>query len=181
MTNNQTNTLSRRAVLTGTAAALAAVSIRNQAQAASADYLTGIGPAYQFEVQRSEAEWRAQLSDDVYKILRDGETEFPTTSPYWNTNTPGIYHCQGCGLPLYSSAYYSPQEIGFVFFNHSEPDAVLTGIHSTDYNGAYKEPRLLMEAHCRRCGGHLGHILLINGEVLHCINGTALDLQATAA
>jgi len=181
MTPSLPNTLSRRALLTGTAATFAAASIHRQAQAAKADYVAGVGPAYTFEVERTDAEWRAQLSDEEYKILRDGETEFPTTSPYWNTNDPGIYHCKGCDLPLYSSAYYSPQEIGFVFFNHSEPDSVLTGIHSTDYNGAWKEPKLLMEAHCRRCGSHLGHILLINEEVLHCINGTSLELKAADA
>lgn len=170
----------RRAVLTGTAATAAAWSIMDQAQAGEV-YLSGVGPQYTFEVQRTEAEWRDRLNDLEYQVMREGATEFPTTSPYWNTNDPGVYHCKGCDLPLYSSEWYSPQEIGFVFFEHSDPDAVLTGIHETDYNGALPEPKLMMEAHCRRCGSHLGHILIIGGEVLHCINGTALQLKPTNA
>lgn len=181
MTEPSQKNISRRALLTGTGATLAATSILRQANAANADFRAGVGTPYQFEVQRSDAEWRARLSDLEYQILRRGETEFPTTSPYWNTNDPGVYHCKGCDLPLYSSEHYAPQQIGFAFFHHSDPDAVLTGIHSADYNGAWDEPKLLIEAHCRRCGGHLGHILLINGEVLHCINGTALELKPRAA
>ncbi|MEM9778969.1 MAG: peptide-methionine (R)-S-oxide reductase [Pseudomonadota bacterium] len=171
---------SRRAMLTGTAASAMAWSIVGQARAAET-FLPGISNNYEFEVTRTDAEWMDLLGEDVFNIMRKGETEFPTTSPYWNNNDPGVYHCKGCDLPLYSSEWYSPQEIGFVFFKHADPDSVLTGIHTTDYNGALPEPKVMMEAHCRRCGGHLGHILLIGGEILHCINGTALELKPAEA
>ncbi|MEM8869864.1 MAG: peptide-methionine (R)-S-oxide reductase [Pseudomonadota bacterium] len=170
----------RRAILTGGAASAMAWSIVSQTRAAE-NFLPGISNDFAFEVTRTEEEWRERLGENVYKIMRRGETEFPTSSDYWNVNTPGVYHCKGCDLPLYSSEWYSPQQIGFVFFKHADPDSVLTGIHTTDYNGSLATPKVMIEVHCRRCGGHLGHILLINGEVLHCINGTALVLKPAEA
>jgi len=108
---------SRRAVLTGTAASAMAWSIVARARAGEV-YLPSVSGPFNFEVQKTDAEWRDQLNDLEYQVLREGATEFPTTSPYWNTNDPGMYHCKGCDLPLYSSDWYSPQQIGFVFFDH---------------------------------------------------------------
>lgn len=132
---------------------------------------------FNYEVTRTEAEWRASLGEEEYKILREGETEFPFTTSYWNTNDPGAYTCKGCDLALYESKHYSPQEMGFVFFSHSQSNAVLTAIDVTDYNGMLPAPQEFLEVHCRRCGGHLGHLVKVGEDILHCINGTALDLQ----
>ena len=175
--------LSRRAILAGTAATAAAGATLAAPRVARAGDTPAAGATepFAYEVTRSEGEWRARLSKKEYEILRDGGTEFPTTSPYWNTNDPGTYHCKGCDLPLYSSEHYSPQKIGFVFFDHSFPNAVLTGIHTDDYNGSLPQPKVFMEVHCRRCGSHLGHIVTVKGKPLHCINGTALKLEDAAA
>ncbi len=174
------STLSRRALLSGSAAmgaaALAAPAVR--AQGTPAD---SAETEFAYEITRTEAEWRAQLSELEYAILREGNTERTFISSYASEDNPGLYHCKGCDLPLYSSEWYSPQEIGFVFFEHSIPNAVLTGIDITDYNGALPEPTEFFQVHCRRCGSHLGHIVAIRGQVLHCINGTSLRLEPAEA
>lgn len=136
---------------------------------------------FTFEVTHTDAEWRAKLTDAEYNILRERGTELPQTSPYWNTNTPGTYHCAGCDLPLYESKDYSPQDIGFVFFEHAIPHSTLLSTDITDYNGALSEPLSFMEPVCRRCGSHLGHIVVINNTALHCINGTALKHRPVTA
>ncbi|MEM8786662.1 MAG: peptide-methionine (R)-S-oxide reductase [Pseudomonadota bacterium] len=166
--------VNRRTVLHGgaltVAAAAAPAAFAQDSPAAGAD------GSFVYEVTRSEDDWRSLLSEPEFNILRMGETEFPFTSPYARNNTEGGYHCKGCGLKLFDSKWYSPQEIGFVFFEQSEPNAVLTGIHTADAYGQGEVGHFL-EVHCRRCGGHLGHIVSIDHKVLYCINGTAMELR----
>ena len=120
-----------------------------------------------YEIRYSEDEWRARLSPDAYKVLREGATE-PRHSHYLTRETaPGVYHCQGCDLPVYTSSQKTILDIGWVFFKHALPDSVLLGVDQGR-----------IEAHCRRCGSHLGHVLYVQTEILHCINGTALDFKA---
>lgn len=173
--------LSRRSILLGTAAGLVG-AVASTSRAADTP-AAGSDGNFTYEVTRTDAEWQAMLSEKEYEILRSGGTEFPTASPYWKTNDPGTYHCKGCDLPLYSSVEYSPQKIGFVFFNHAIPNAIMTGVDETDYNGAFPKKVKLSEVHCRRCGSHLGHHFLVKGpdELLHCINGTALLLRPAEA
>ena len=85
-------------------------------------------------------------------------------------------------MPLYQSGWKEILSIGWVFFRHSEPNAVLTGLDWPD--GAEETPGSTlaqMEAHCRRCGSHLGHIVFAENKLLHCINGTALKFVPTSA
>ncbi len=146
------------------------------ARAASAE--PAPGGAFRFEIERTEAEWRALLDPEEYAILREGGTEFPTTSPFWNDYTPGAFACRGCDLPLYVSEHRAEIEQGFVFFRHSRPNAVLTDIDYTDAYGMGADGgSAMIEAHCRRCGSHLGHILVTEGKLVHCINGTSLTFE----
>ncbi|GFE65424.1 peptide-methionine (R)-S-oxide reductase [Litoreibacter roseus] len=172
-------TVGRRSFLAGSAGlALAAGATTTAARASqSSNPETG----FKFAVEKTPEEWKAQLGDDAFHILREGGTEFPTSSDYWAESKPGIYHCKGCDQALYTSEDYSLQEIGFVFFRHSLPFSIVLNKHTTDYNGAFPEPRDYIESVCSRCGGHLGHVLLVNKEVLHCINGTVLDLKPAEA
>ncbi len=128
------------------------------------------GDEFEFEIIRTEAEWREMLTDLEYYILRDGGTETPKTSALWNNEEEGDYHCRGCGLHLYSSDFKVLLDKGWVFFTHSEPNSVLTGI---DQVGSTQ----VIESHCRRCGSHLGHILIVEEQILHCINGTSLVFE----
>lgn len=122
---------------------------------------------FSYEVQRTEAEWRARLSEDEYTILREGGTEPRRSSPLATEAANGTYACKGCELPIYSSSQKLVLPQGWAFFRHSYENAVLTAID----NGT-------IEAHCRRCGSHLGHILYVQTEILHCINGSALVFTA---
>jgi len=120
-----------------------------------------------YKVRHTEEEWRARLSPDEYSVLREGDTE-PRHSHYLTRETgAGIYNCQGCDLPIYSSEEKTILDIGWVFFRHALPDSVLLGVDSDR-----------IEAHCRRCGSHIGHVLYVETEILHCVNGTALDFKA---
>jgi len=146
---------------------------------------TGVRPRspesdpFVYEIQRSDEEWRALLSEDEYDVLRRGQTELPASSDIWDEARPGVYGCRGCNLHVYSSDWKVPLDKGWVFFAHAEPNSVLTDIdgpeerYTMDPNG----PGNQIEAHCRRCGSHLGHILLVEGEVLHCINGRSLTFE----
>ncbi len=137
---------------------------------------------FAFEVQRTDAEWRAMLTEDEFAILREGDTEWPTTSPLWNDYTAGDFGCRGCALNLYSSDNRAPIEKGWVFFYHSQPNAVLTDIdRGNPYSMAANSSESLIEAHCRRCGSHLGHILMVEDEIVHCINGTSLVFKSAEA
>jgi peptide-methionine (R)-S-oxide reductase len=137
-----------------------------------------------YEVTRSEEEWRERLSDFEYHILRNGGTEPRFSSSLWNEEREGHYDCRGCDLKLYDSEWKTIREIGWVFFRHSVPNSTLTGIDPVpagyDEEDEMSVEEAMIETHCRRCGSHLGHILLVQGDVLHCINGASLEFTSTA-
>lgn len=170
--------LQRRAVLGAAAASALAIATGRRAAAA-----TGADETYSFEVTRTEADWRAMLSREEYNVLRKGSTELPETSALWNNTAEGAYACRGCALPVYDSVWKVEVPMGWAFFSQSRENAVLMGIDGAP-PGVYPpdaryEP--LIEAHCRRCGSHLGHILTVHGKTLHCINGTSLHFEAASA
>lgn len=173
---------SRRAFLRATACAGVALPVATAAFAQRRPQDPTAPFAYQ--VERTEAEWRALLSEDEYEILREGGTELPTTSPLWDDYRQGDFSCRGCDLQLYTSDWRAEIDKGWVFFHHSLLNAVLTSI---DAGGAYtmgmvEDPkRTLIEVHCRRCGSHLGHILVVDAQLVHCINGTSLVFHPASA
>lgn len=124
-----------------------------------------------FEICRTEAEWRARLSEAEYRVLREEETEQPYSSPLNEETRDGTYQCRGCDLPVYSSDTKFDSGTGWPSFYDNLPDAVRT-----------KEDRKFIfqvrtEVHCRRCGGHLGHIFDDGPEPTgkrHCLNGLSL-------
>jgi len=170
--------LTRRGFMGTTALAGASLSLPHAVHARTSPE----GDSFRYEVERSDADWRERLSPEEYEILRNGGTEFPTTSPFWDDYTSGAFACRGCDLPLYVSEYRAQIEMGFVFFHHSRPNAVLTDI---DYSDAYgmgtDGTRAMIEVHCRRCGSHLGHIVVVEDAQVHCINGTSLTFEAARA
>ena len=127
-----------------------------------------------FEVMRSDAEWRAMLSPIEYKVMRKEGTERAGSSPLDKVYDDGIYHCRGCDLAIYSSEHKFDSGTGWPSFWQSLPNAI----------GTRKDRRLLRvrtEAHCRRCGSHLGHIFddgpAPTGK-RHCLNGVSLVFKA---
>lgn len=172
----------RRGLLRGAAASIAGLSTVGRLPAQTIP-----GAAFRYEVTRSDAEWQALLTPTEYEILRGGRTEFPRSSALWDENDAGIYHCKGCALPVFESGAKVPLDKGWAFFRHARENALLTrpehlppGYAETDDNGA-AGPGTIIEIHCRRCGSHLGHILLVEDEILHCVNGSALTFAPTPA
>ncbi len=164
--------MTRRAMLGSTAS----LAVAPMALAASPADET-----FPYEVQRTEEEWRAMLTEEEYGILRKGHTEWPKTSPLWQETRNGTYHCRGCELPVFEANWNVQLEKGWVFFKHSVPNSVMTGIDGaveqygqSDMGG---DAVALVEIHCRRCGSHLGHYLFVSLQNLHCINGTALEFR----
>ena len=176
------HTPTRRAVLAGSAAALGGLAAAGRT--ASAGTTTDDG--FTYEITRTDAEWRERLSDFEHYVLREGGTELRRQSPLWEETRAGTYACRGCDLTLYESPWKQVLDIGWVFFHQSCPNAILMDIDGGSPYGSMgggdpNRPPALIEAHCRRCGSHLGHILTVKGKTLHCINGKSLTFESAAA
>ncbi len=132
----------------------------------------GEGEEIAYAVQKTEAEWRAELTDLEFYILRKAGTENPGSSDLLNNKEEGIYVCAGCATPLFESKHKFDSGTGWPSFDRAIEGNVA---YKTDYVVGY--PRT--EEHCATCGGHLGHVFddgpaATTGK-RHCINGAALD------
>lgn len=158
---------------------LAATGLTAAAAVASRPGTAGETSEFAFEITRTDEEWRARLSDEDYRILRRGGTELPASSELWSETRQGDYCCKGCDLLVYRGAWREPVNKGWVFFRHAEANTVLTGIDGpvAEYGQNAYTDLTLIEAHCRRCGSHLGHILWVEEKILHCINGASLTFS----
>jgi peptide-methionine (R)-S-oxide reductase len=126
-----------------------------------------------FKLTLTESEWRARLSDTAYEVLREEETERPNTSPLNLEKRAGTYHCAGCDLPAFSSETKYDSGTGWPSFWQPLPDAV-----RTREDGGFFGART--EVHCRRCGGHFGHVFEDGPKptgLRYCMNGAALAFK----
>jgi peptide-methionine (R)-S-oxide reductase len=124
-----------------------------------------------FEVAKSDEEWRRQLTPEQFQVLRKHGTERAGTSPLDKEKRKGTFVCAGCDLPLFSSA--TKYESGTGWPSFYEPLANAVGI-STDRSWFMTRT----EVHCRRCGGHLGHVFEDGPPptgLRYCMNGVALQ------
>jgi peptide-methionine (R)-S-oxide reductase len=123
-----------------------------------------------FEVTHTPEEWRKILTPEQYAVLREQNTERPFSSPLNNEHRNGIFACAGCDLPLFSSETKFNSGTGWPSFYAPLDNAVE---QETDYMfGMVRE-----EVHCRRCGGHLGHVFNDGPPPTgkrYCMNGVAL-------
>jgi peptide-methionine (R)-S-oxide reductase len=130
-----------------------------------------------FEVTKSEAEWRRILTPAQYYVLRDHGTERAGTSPLDQEKRKGVFHCAGCDLPLYSSAAKYDSGTGWPSFWQPLPNAVGTSIDNSLF-------ATRTEVHCRRCGGHLGHVFEDGPAptgLRYCMNGVAMNFKPASA
>ncbi len=159
----------RRVLLFSAAAAVAAGLAVPFLRRGEAD-----GAGETFEVALSDAEWRKRLTDRQFAVLRRESTERPFSSDLLKETRAGVYACAGCGLDLYASTAKFDSGTGWPSFREALPDAVRT---RSDFSLLL--PRT--EVHCRRCGGHLGHVFDDGPPPTgkrHCINGVALTFRA---
>ena len=123
-----------------------------------------------FEVTRTPEEWRKLLTPEQYAVLREQDTERAFTSPLNNEHRTGTFTCAGCDLPLFDSKTKFDSGTGWPSFYEPIKDAVLK---DTDTSfGMVRD-----EVHCRRCGGHLGHVFNDGPPptgLRYCINGVSL-------
>lgn len=126
-----------------------------------------------FEVTRSDAEWRKILNAEQFTVLRQHGTERPWTSPLNKEYGRGTYLCAGCELPLFSSDTKFDSGTGWPSFW-----APLEGAVGTSEDSSFFMKRT--EVHCRRCGGHLGHVFDDGPKptgLRYCINGVSLKFS----
>jgi peptide-methionine (R)-S-oxide reductase len=127
-----------------------------------------------FEVAHSDEEWLALLGRNRFEVLRRSATERPYTSPLNDEHRSGVFRCAGCDLELFSSATKFDSGTGWPSFWRPLDAAVGT---ATDRS--YGMVRTAV--HCRRCGGHLGHVFDDGPEptgLRYCMNGLALKFVA---
>ena len=128
-------------------------------------------------VARSEAEWRASLTPEQYRILRQKGTERAFSGDLWDEHRPGTYRCAGCGAELFPSATKFDSGTGWPsFYAPVDSAAVET---ETDR----KMWMTRTEALCSSCGGHLGHVFPDGPAptgLRYCINSASLRLDSEA-
>jgi peptide-methionine (R)-S-oxide reductase len=159
--------LSKRSFLGSAVAALTAFALPACARSSEAR------SAERFEVMKTPAEWKRQLGSARYAVLREENTERAGSSSLNKEKRRGTYDCAGCASPLYSSAAKYESGTGWPSFFKPLPNAVRT-----------KQDRGLFgtrtEVHCRRCGGHLGHVFDDGPKPTgkrYCMNGLAMQFS----
>lgn len=125
-----------------------------------------------FSVSKTDSQWKAELTDMEYHVLREAGTERAFSSPLNNEYRSGTFHCAACNTPLFKSENKFDSGTGWPSFDQEIKGNVA---FSTDYDLGYART----EEHCATCGGHLGHVFNDGPKDTtgkrHCINGVALD------
>ena len=125
-----------------------------------------------FEINKTEEEWRKILTRQQFQVLRQEGTEAPGTSPLLKEYRKGTFTCSGCELPLFISNTKYESGTGWPSFYAPIENAIET-----------RQDGLRKEVHCRRCGGHLGHVFEDGPDptgLRYCMNGVSLKFTVGA-
>lgn len=131
-----------------------------------------------YPVNKSDDEWRQQLSPDEYDVLRHAGTERPFTGEYTDTETEGVYSCRACGAELFTSDTKFHSGCGWPSFYQPTQDDGVQLLEDPSLG------RVRTEVRCASCGSHLGHVFEGEGydtptDQRWCINSVSLTLRPT--
>jgi len=127
------------------------------------------------KIVKSEEEWKSEMGDDEFYVLRKAGTERAFTGEYWNNKEEGVYVCGGCQLPLFASATKFKSGTGWPSF--WEPIKTELVAEKSDNSHGMRRVEVL----CARCDGHLGHVFPDGPKptgLRYCINSLSLDFVA---
>ena len=127
------------------------------------------------KVKKSEAEWKAELTPEQYKIVREKGTEAPFTSELNDVKSPGTFKCVACGQPLFTSENKFDSGTGWPSFDRPLDETAV----GTEADNSFMMRRT--EVLCSRCDAHLGHVFpdgpADTTGMRYCINGCALEFE----
>jgi len=162
--------LSRRDFTWATVSAAAVLAVGRTA-------VNAAGESKTFEITKTDAEWAKILTKEQFYVLRKHGTEYAGSSPLDKVYASGSYSCAGCDLPLFSSETKFDSGTGWPSFYKPLDNAVGTSVDNSLFSTR-------TEVHCRRCGGHLGHVFNDGPKptgLRYCMNGVALKFVPKTA
>jgi methionine-R-sulfoxide reductase len=128
----------------------------------------------EFEVKKTEGEWRAQLTDQQYEVTRNKATERAFTGAYWDTKDEGVYRCVGCDAELYKSEAKFDAGCGWPSYTLAASDGAV--VEESDDTAGMRRTEIL----CSKCGAHLGHVFNDGPQptgMRHCVNSASIKLE----
>lgn len=157
------------------AVAFASISCTAQTQNQAQEETASTEEAMDFNVQKTDAEWREQLSAEQYRVLREAGTEYPGTGEYNLHFEEGTYTCAGCGEALFSSDSKFDAHCGWPSFDREIEEGKI--IERVDRSHGMMRTEIL----CGNCGGHLGHVFNdgpTGTGLRYCVNSASLDFES---
>ncbi|PPE66459.1 peptide-methionine (R)-S-oxide reductase MsrB [Caldimonas caldifontis] len=127
-----------------------------------------------YEIQKSDDEWRRQLDPMAYRVTRQAATEAPFTGRFWRHDADGIYRCICCNAALFDSSTKFDAGCGWPSYTQAIEDGRIERVMD------YSHGMVRVEVRCSRCGAHLGHVFDDGPEPTgerYCINSAALDFE----
>jgi peptide-methionine (R)-S-oxide reductase len=127
-----------------------------------------------FPIDKTEEEWKEELTEEKYLVLRKGKTDPPYSNEYYHFDKSGIFKCAACGNELFDSKDKYDSGSGWPSFTRIIEEGAV------EYRDDYKLSHKRTEVICSKCGSHLGHLFHDGPEPTnnrYCINSTSLDFQ----